>query len=250
MFASDAIQTSTGGVAGVPAPTTVPSYPRPSSAAEVVDLKLLQVKKEGPNQGRYFWSGKMKDCAESYFQWADEPDHPARPANAPQNSKYLTVKREGPNKGRHFWSGTYSNGGKYFSWADDVPQQPKVLKLTTDEVLPKHIPVKRAAPTSIEPPPLKRQNLGISLTRLYGDAGLGANATSVIDDIADESEEIEEDPEEKTPPAKTEQLKKYDEAYKEADDSFTKYIAEQIEAREQKKARKQKKKKQQLAKSN
>ena len=103
---------------------------------------LLNVKKEGPNQGRGFFkcAKQHPDQPCSFFEWADEPPRtaqsmapgaPAMPGSMPQlppgplcpcgqPSLTLTVKKDGPNQGRNFYKCAQNQCG-YFQWADQEP---------------------------------------------------------------------------------------------------------------------------------
>ena len=101
---------------------------------------LLNVKKEGPNQGRGFFkcAKQHPDQPCSFFEWADEPPRGAQMApGAPpmpgmpqlppgplcpcgQPSLSLTVKKDGPNQGRNFYKCAQNQCG-YFQWADQEP---------------------------------------------------------------------------------------------------------------------------------
>lgn len=101
---------------------------------------LLNVKKEGPNQGRGFFkcAKQHPDQPCSFFEWADEPPRGAQMApGAPpmpgmpqlppgplcpcgQPSLTLTVKKDGPNQGRNFYKCAQNQCG-YFQWADQEP---------------------------------------------------------------------------------------------------------------------------------
>ncbi|CAK9098688.1 unnamed protein product [Durusdinium trenchii] len=111
---------------------------------------LLNVKKEGPNQGRGFWKCAKQNPEQpcGFFEWADEPPRssgnganghganghsqaqgmmpqlPPGPAcTCGQPSLGLTVKKDGPNKGRVFFKCAQGQCG-HFQWADQEPDPP------------------------------------------------------------------------------------------------------------------------------
>eukprot|EP00438_Fugacium_kawagutii_P013048 Skav235115 [mRNA] locus=scaffold3581:46390:51715:- [translate_table: standard] len=101
---------------------------------------LLNVKKEGPNQGRPFFkcAKQHPDQPCSFFEWADEPPRGASnvtQGGAPQAQQagpncrcgqatlILTVKKDGPNQGRTFYKCAQGQCG-FFQWADQEPEPP------------------------------------------------------------------------------------------------------------------------------
>ena len=94
----------------------------------------LQVKKDGPNKGRYFHTCQSKAC--QFFEWVENAKEQRkkgtqinqaqkRPTstkttncNCNKPAKQLTVSKEGPNKGRQFYK-CESSSCNFFEWADD-----------------------------------------------------------------------------------------------------------------------------------
>mmetsp|Transcript_84361 Transcript_84361/g.172188 ORF Transcript_84361/g.172188 Transcript_84361/m.172188 type:complete len:533 (-) Transcript_84361:90-1688(-) len=122
---------------------------------------FLNVKKEGPNQGRGFFkcAKQHPDQPCSFFEWADELPRGAAPANGTpglptgaqlppgpacacgQPSLTLTVKKDGPNQGRTFHKCGQNQCG-FFQWADQEPDPqgppcpcgvPSIRKVTQKE---------------------------------------------------------------------------------------------------------------------
>jgi DNA topoisomerase III len=91
------------------------------------------VRKEGPNQGRVFYScSKQGGC--NFFQWGDEPVVTiSQPTNLSTNSLLTcscgisaavrTVKKEGPNVGKQFYSCSKNQSDTsrcdFFEWAEN-----------------------------------------------------------------------------------------------------------------------------------
>ena len=117
-------------------------------------VRLLTVRKEGPNKGRQFYScPKLRGGECGYFKWAHE-DQP-EPETPGQNScmvsfignfegnmslsdnshgivchcempaKFLTVKKDSPNKGRQFYACSKQKWKEcgFFKWADESETQ-------------------------------------------------------------------------------------------------------------------------------
>lgn len=93
---------------------------------------LRSVKKEGPNEGRYFWTCSQPMDATTrcgFFQWASPmPGAPKCEAGSSYASRcdgatLRTVKKEGPNKGREFWTcpGGQGEGCGLFEWKVTPP---------------------------------------------------------------------------------------------------------------------------------
>lgn len=75
----------------------------------------FQVKKEGPNQGRSFFSCANKGAC-TFFQWADEDNSLNPICKCNKHSKKLKVSKDGPNKGKIFY---VCDSCKFFQWEDD-----------------------------------------------------------------------------------------------------------------------------------
>lgn len=130
-----------------------PKCEKPLNVGSIKEIKLVQCKKDGPNKGRWFWSGQ--NANESFFMWANEVKvTPKPPEDAPAGVKYLQVKRESPNKGRFFWGGV--RGNKYFRWADEDKM------ILTKEELPLDETKKHEPPTTPKDTPEKKAKVDSS----------------------------------------------------------------------------------------
>ncbi|CAE7236722.1 Top3a [Symbiodinium natans] len=91
----------------------------------------LEVKKEGPNQGkRFFKCPKPRDHQCSYFEWLDKVPGQASSAMAQgrlcmcgQTAIKFQVQKEGPNKGRFFLKCPAGACLRFFEWLDEVAKE-------------------------------------------------------------------------------------------------------------------------------
>ncbi|CAD5122782.1 DgyrCDS11189 [Dimorphilus gyrociliatus] len=87
------------------------------------DAKLVEVKKEGPNKGRKFYTCSTSNCR--FFLWADEPKSSTQndqvKCKCPAIAKKLTCKN-GQNKGRPFAACPNDKCG-FFEWQDTDSSQ-------------------------------------------------------------------------------------------------------------------------------
>jgi DNA topoisomerase-3 len=104
---------------------------------------IRTVKKEGPNQGKQFYScAKPNGC--DYFDWADGT--PPRSTNFSMSAGSVNcdcnipavlrvVKKEGPNCGKEFFSCSKSQSDStkcgFFQWADSGPSDMSAYRTTT-----------------------------------------------------------------------------------------------------------------------
>ncbi|CAB3368498.1 Hypothetical predicted protein [Cloeon dipterum] len=101
-----------------------------------VPAAMRTVRKEGPNQGRTFWSCDKSNNGCGFFKWTDEevqqprtaPTMPPPPANNSSGdvlcscnapAAMRTVRKDGPNQGRQFWRCGSGDNCNFFQWADE-----------------------------------------------------------------------------------------------------------------------------------